>query len=133
MAWVVAQHDRSSSKRSTRGAINRSSVRHIKIISFARDADDGRLSATTAQKIFAMVKCVCSLSNESGSAVSGVLRLSQASEDGATTIEGELKGLSPGKHGISVNVYGDLSEGAASCGEIFNPFGKLPQPEPCTA
>ena len=71
-----------------------------------------------------MAKCVCSLTNESGSPVSGVLKLSQSSEDGATTIEGELKGLSPGKHGITINVYGDLSEGAASCGDIFNPFGK---------
>ena len=71
-----------------------------------------------------MAKCVCSLQNESGSAVSGVLRLSQTSEDGPTTIEGEIRGLSPGKHGITINVFGDLSEGAASCGEIFNPFGK---------
>ena len=70
-----------------------------------------------------MAKCVCSLSSESGSSVSGILRLSQASEDGPTTIEGELRGLSPGKHGITVNVFGDLSDGATSCGPIFNPFG----------
>ena len=75
------------------------------------------------QKNEKMVKCCCSLSNESGSGVSGVLRLSQVSEDGPTTIEGEIKGLSSGKHGITVNTFGDLSEGAASCGEIFNPFG----------
>lgn len=70
-----------------------------------------------------MAKCVCSLSSESGSSILGILRLSQASEDGSTIIEGELKGLSPGKHGITINVYGDLSDGAASCGAIFNPFG----------
>lgn len=70
------------------------------------------------------MKCCCSLSNESGSGVSGVLRLSQVSEDGPTTIEGEIKGLSSGKHGITINTFGDLSEGATSCGEIFNPFGK---------
>lgn len=54
----------------------------------------------------------------------GVLHLSQASEDGPTTITGKLKGLTPGKHGIHVCTYGDLSEGASSCGPIFNPFGK---------
>mmetsp|Transcript_15089 Transcript_15089/g.21364 ORF Transcript_15089/g.21364 Transcript_15089/m.21364 type:complete len:157 (+) Transcript_15089:54-524(+) len=71
-----------------------------------------------------MAKCVCSLSGESGTSVSGLLRLSQSTEDSPTTIEGEIRGLTPGKHGITVNVYGDLSEGAASCGAIFNPFGK---------
>ena len=71
-----------------------------------------------------MAKCVCSLVSESGSSVTGILRLSQASEDGPTLFEGELRGLSPGKHGISVNLSGDLSDGASSCGPIFNPFGK---------
>jgi superoxide dismutase, Cu-Zn family len=68
--------------------------------------------------------CVCALQSESGSSVHGVLSLSQASEDAPTVISGELKGLAPGKHGISINVYGDLSDGATSCGEIFNPFGQ---------
>ena len=54
----------------------------------------------------------------------GILTLSQASEDAPTVISGELKGLASGKHGISINVYGDLSDGATSCGEIFNPFGQ---------
>lgn len=52
------------------------------------------------------------------------MTLVQASEDGPTVISGELKGLAPGKHGISINVYGDLSDGATSCGDIFNPFGQ---------
>ena len=68
--------------------------------------------------------CVCALQSESGSSVHGILTLSQASEDAPTVISGELKGLAPGKHGISINVYGDLSDGATSCGEIFNPFGQ---------
>jgi len=54
----------------------------------------------------------------------GVLTLSQASEDAPTVIEGKLRGLSAGRHGIHVCAYGDLSEGAASCGPIFSPFGK---------
>lgn len=54
----------------------------------------------------------------------GVLYLSQTSEDAPTTITGKLKDLAPGKHGIHVCTYGDMSEGASSCGPIFNPFGK---------
>lgn len=68
--------------------------------------------------------CVCALQSDSGSSVQGILTLVQASEDGPTVISGELKGLAPGKHGISINVYGDLSDGATSCGDIFNPFGQ---------
>jgi Cu-Zn family superoxide dismutase len=71
-----------------------------------------------------MAKCVCSLTSESGSSVTGILRLSQSNEDAPTLIEGELRGLSSGKHGISICQAGDLSEGASSCGPIFNPFGK---------
>ena len=78
-----------------------------------------------------MAKCVCILYNESttssvaqSATIMGVLHLSQTTEDGPTTITGKLKGLSPGKHGIHVCTYGDLSEGASSCGPIFNPFGK---------
>eukprot|EP00591_Stephanopyxis_turris_P009045 CAMPEP_0195518104 /NCGR_PEP_ID=MMETSP0794_2-20130614/12258_1 /TAXON_ID=515487 /ORGANISM="Stephanopyxis turris, Strain CCMP 815" /LENGTH=153 /DNA_ID=CAMNT_0040647017 /DNA_START=61 /DNA_END=522 /DNA_ORIENTATION=- len=68
-----------------------------------------------------MAKSVCCLSGEG---ISGVLRITQTSEDAPTIIEGEMKGLSSGKHAISINVYGDLSDVATSCGGIFNPFGK---------
>ena len=78
-----------------------------------------------------MAKCVCILYNESTSSsasttatIMGTVHLSQTTEDGPTTITGKLKGLSPGKHGIHVCTYGDLSNGATSCGPIFNPFGK---------
>jgi Cu-Zn family superoxide dismutase len=54
-----------------------------------------------------------------------MLSLAQSSEDSPTIISGEVKGLAPGKHGISINVYGDLSDGASSCGPIFDPFGQL--------
>jgi len=63
----------------------------------------------------------CKITGESG--VSGILRLSQSAADGPTTIQGEVRGLTPGKHGITVNVSGDLTEGAASTGDIYNPFG----------
>jgi len=78
-----------------------------------------------------MVKCVCVVYNESTSSsaqssatIMGTLYLSQASEDAPTVIEGKLRGMAPGKHGIHVCTYGDLSQGATSCGPIFNPFGK---------
>ena len=70
-----------------------------------------------------MIKCSCTLVTETGN-LTGTLRLSQASEDSVTIIEGEIRGLTEGKHGISVNVYGNLSGGAAGCGPIFNPFGE---------
>jgi superoxide dismutase, Cu-Zn family len=68
--------------------------------------------------------CVCLFQSESGSSVHGILTLSQASDDSPTIITGEIKGLSPGKHGLSIHVYGDLSDGTTTCGEIFNPFGQ---------
>jgi Cu-Zn family superoxide dismutase len=71
-----------------------------------------------------MATCVCVLQQDGNSGVNGALKLSQATEAGPTTIEGTLKGLTPGqKHGISICVYGDVSDGGTSCGPSFNPFG----------
>uniref|UniRef100_A0A7S2SG03 Superoxide dismutase copper/zinc binding domain-containing protein n=1 Tax=Eucampia antarctica TaxID=49252 RepID=A0A7S2SG03_9STRA len=70
-----------------------------------------------------MASCSCKLVTETGS-FAGSLFLSQASEESSTVIVGEIRGLTAGKHGISVNVHGNLSGGAAGCGPIFNPFGK---------
>eukprot|EP00978_Attheya_sp_CCMP212_P008446 scaffold19858_cov56-Attheya_sp.AAC.3 len=70
-----------------------------------------------------MAKCICTISGEGGS-IAGSLRLSQMSVDSVTVIEGEIRGLTPGKHGISINIYGDTSEGATTTGARFNPFGK---------
>ena len=38
-------------------------------------------------------------------------------------MEAQLDGLTPGKHGWSVNTYGDLTRGAASTGGHYNPTG----------
>lgn len=70
-----------------------------------------------------MAKCVCAIRGDLGGVV-GILRLSQASEDAPTVIQGEIKGLTPGSHAISINVFGDLSDSSTSCAGIFNPFGK---------
>lgn len=69
-----------------------------------------------------MAKCVCAIKGDLGGVV-GILRLSQASEDAPTVIQGEIKGLTPGSHAISINVFGDLSDSSTSCAGIFNPFG----------
>ena len=37
---------------------------------------------------------------------------------------GCIVSLLQGKHGLSLNVYGDIREGGPSCGGHFNPFGK---------
>jgi Cu-Zn family superoxide dismutase len=68
-----------------------------------------------------MARSVCFLTGEH---ITGMLSLTQATEDAPTIIEGEITGLTPGKHGIHIHIFGDLSQGATSCAGVFNPFGK---------
>jgi Cu-Zn family superoxide dismutase len=69
-------------------------------------------------------QCICSLQSDSGSSVTAMLTLSQAGEGAPTIITGEIKGLTaPGKHGIALHAWGDLSDGGISCGPIYDPFG----------
>jgi hypothetical protein len=76
-----------------------------------------------------MATSVCVLHSEGNVGVTGSLKLSQASEDSPTVIEGQVRGLTPGQtHGISVCVYGDLGDGGNSCGPAFNPFGEFHYP-----
>lgn len=97
-----------------------------------------------------VVQCICVVTSPSGD-IKGVIELSQVrflrisllhdlsflsltnepttrvrqeSEDSPTVIKGKISGLSKGKHAISVNVFGDLSEDGKMLGEHFNPFGK---------
>ena len=69
-------------------------------------------------------KAICQIASSNNNNVLGYLTLTQQG-DGVTTITGTLSGLTAGKHGLSVNTAGDLSEGAKSCGVIFNPFGEF--------
>jgi Cu/Zn superoxide dismutase len=71
----------------------------------------------------AACKAVCVLMSESGNNVLGHLTISQSDVNQPVKITGNLTGLTPGKHGLSVCVAGDLSQGASTCGPIFNPFG----------
>jgi Cu-Zn family superoxide dismutase len=71
-----------------------------------------------------MAKASCVLTGVGEDGVRGVLSLSQLKEDAPTTIEGEITGLRPGKHGFHIHVFGDFCEGLVSGGGIFNPFSK---------
>ncbi|CAE6498529.1 unnamed protein product [Rhizoctonia solani] len=44
--------------------------------------------------------------------------------DGKTHISGNVTGLSPGKHGTHVHIWGDLTAGCESVGAHFNPTNK---------
>ncbi|XP_062025582.1 copper chaperone for superoxide dismutase, chloroplastic/cytosolic [Rosa rugosa] len=55
-----------------------------------------------------------------GPNVFGVVRFAQVNMELAR-IEANCSGLSPGKHGWSINEFGDLTKGAASTGKVFNP------------
>uniref|UniRef100_G9M4K5 Superoxide dismutase [Cu-Zn] n=1 Tax=Pogonatum inflexum TaxID=185755 RepID=G9M4K5_9BRYO len=66
----------------------------------------------------APLKAVCVLTGPSD--VAGVISFCQDS-DGPTTVEGEIKGLNPGKHGFHIHALGDTTNGCMSTGPHFNP------------
>jgi hypothetical protein len=72
----------------------------------------------------ATCRASCTLVNHQTASVSILGHLHLEESDGIVSIKGKIHNLSPGKHGITVCVAGDLSNGATSCGAIFNPFGK---------
>ena len=49
-----------------------------------------------------------------GDGVQGFISFTQAAEDSPTVMDGEVKGLGKGKHGLCINVFGDLSKGGES-------------------
>ncbi|CAH8382507.1 unnamed protein product [Eruca vesicaria subsp. sativa] len=55
----------------------------------------------------------------------GVVRFAQVSMQLAR-IETNFTGLAPGNHSWSINEYGDLTNGAASTGNLYNPFQDHP-------
>nr|AGT16156.1 copper chaperone for superoxide dismutase [Saccharum hybrid cultivar R570] len=55
-----------------------------------------------------------------GPVVFGVVRLAQVNMELAR-VEATFSGLSPGKHGWSINQFGDLTRGAESTGNVYNP------------
>ncbi|KRX91501.1 Superoxide dismutase [Cu-Zn] [Trichinella pseudospiralis] len=66
-------------------------------------------------------KAICVIRGEN---VTGTVIFKQNTENDKTTITGEIKGLTPGKHGFHVHEWGDNSMGCISAGAHYNPFGK---------
>lgn len=63
-----------------------------------------------------------------GPDIFGVVRFAQVNMELAR-IEATFSGLSPGKHGWSINEFGDLTKGAASTGKVFNPTNQETEKE----
>jgi Cu-Zn family superoxide dismutase len=68
-----------------------------------------------------MLKGVCVVKGDS---VSGTVIFSQDEDSSPVEITAMIQGLSPGKHGISINVFGDVTNGCTSTGPHFNPLNK---------
>ncbi|KAK4262686.1 hypothetical protein QN277_028219 [Acacia crassicarpa] len=64
-----------------------------------------------------------------GPDIFGVVCLAQVNMELAR-IEANFSGLSPGKHGWSINELGDLTRGAASTGRVFNPTNEENNKQP---
>ncbi|PSS11472.1 Copper chaperone for superoxide dismutase [Actinidia chinensis var. chinensis] len=64
-----------------------------------------------------------------GPDIFGVVRLAQVNMELAR-IEATFSGLSPGKHGWSINEFGDLTRGSSSTGKVFNPSNHVTGNEP---
>ncbi|XP_076463727.1 superoxide dismutase [Cu-Zn]-like [Babylonia areolata] len=71
-----------------------------------------------------MAKAVCVMAGSAD--VTGMLLLTQESQKKATTVTGEVTGLTPGNHGFHVHEYGDLTNGCVTAGAHFNPSSKKP-------
>lgn len=67
----------------------------------------------------APLKAVCVLAGPSDS-VKGVISFVEEAS-GHTSVQGEITGLTPGKHGFHVHALGDTTNGCMSTGPHFNP------------
>jgi superoxide dismutase, Cu-Zn family len=71
-----------------------------------------------------IVKAIATFLPTKNSDISGVITFEQNSYENHTTIYGYINGLKPGKHGIHIHTFGDLSGGCITVGDHFNPYKK---------
>ncbi|XP_043556649.1 superoxide dismutase [Cu-Zn]-like isoform X2 [Chiloscyllium plagiosum] len=64
-------------------------------------------------------KAICVLKGPSSA--TGTICLRTAEGGHSTCINGEITGLTPGKHGFHVHTFGDISKGCGSAGPHYNP------------
>src|SRR5205807_10607182 len=73
-------------------------------------------------EMVAITKAVAVLHPTKGNSVEGVITFTK--EGNKIRVKGEVRGLTPGKHGFHVHEFGDCSApDAASAGGHFNPTG----------
>ncbi|KAL9243942.1 hypothetical protein vseg_017773 [Gypsophila vaccaria] len=92
--------------------------RSISSTSSSSSSSSSSAAAKPLTIIAATKKAVAVL--KGASAVEGVVTLTQE-DDGPTTVNVRLTGLTPGKHGFHLHEYGDTTNGCISTGAHFNP------------
>lgn len=65
-----------------------------------------------------------------GPNIFGVVRFAHVNME-LVRVEANFSGLSPGKHGWTINEFGDLTRGAASTGKVYNPADQGSEKEVC--
>ncbi|KAI7749058.1 hypothetical protein M8C21_030507 [Ambrosia artemisiifolia] len=84
----------------------------------------GRKARLIGQGLPGEVLISAAVAEFKGPQIFGVVRLAQVNMELAR-IEANFSGLSPGKHGWSINEFGDLTRGVASTGKVFNPVNQV--------
>ncbi|RVE63935.1 hypothetical protein OJAV_G00141090 [Oryzias javanicus] len=69
-----------------------------------------------------VLKAVCVLKGTGET--DGVVHFEQENDSAPVKVTGEIKGLTPGKHGFHIHAFGDNTNGCVSAGPHFNPYSK---------
>ncbi|MGE5457799.1 MAG: superoxide dismutase family protein [Methanococcaceae archaeon] len=72
-----------------------------------------------------ITQAIAVLQPTKGNNVHGVILFTKSSSGDETQVTGDITGLTPGRHGIHIHMFGDLSsEDGKSAGDHFNPMKK---------